>query len=75
MDISGLARYMMICVGTTGHTIAASALGALLDRSLVQMAEASADARTYDRRTIHTVSDIWDNNTFPLFRALGARTS
>ncbi|MGW4801369.1 hypothetical protein ACWEPC_54000 [Nonomuraea sp. NPDC004297] len=62
-------------MGTTGHTIAASALGALLDRSLVQMAEASADARTYDRRTIHTVSDIWDNNTFPLFRALGARTS
>ncbi|GAA3543434.1 hypothetical protein GCM10022419_024490 [Nonomuraea rosea] len=49
--------------------------GALLDRSLVQMAEASADARTYDRNIIHTVSDVWDNNTFPLFRALAARTS
>lgn len=66
---------MMICVGMTGNAMAASALGALLDRSLVQMAEASADARTYDRQTIHTVSDVWDNNTFPLFRALAARTS
>ncbi|MET7336025.1 hypothetical protein [Nonomuraea sp. NPDC005650] len=62
-------------MGTTRNTMAASALGALLDRSLVQMAEASADARTYDRQTIHTVSDVWDNNTFPLFRALAARTS
>ncbi|GAA3704805.1 hypothetical protein GCM10022224_082780 [Nonomuraea antimicrobica] len=55
--------------------MAASALGALLDRSLVQMADASADARTYDRQTIHTVSDVWDNNTFLVFRALAARTS
>ncbi len=52
----------------------AGTLGALLDRSLVQMAEAAADARTYDRETIYTVSDVWDNNTFPLFRALAART-
>ncbi|MEW1838737.1 hypothetical protein AB0392_12345 [Nonomuraea angiospora] len=66
---------MMICVGMTGNAMAASVLGALLDRSLVQMAEASADARTYDRRTIHTVSDVWDNNAFSLFRALAARTS
>ncbi|WP_431913534.1 hypothetical protein [Nonomuraea jabiensis] len=66
---------MMICVGMTGNAVAASALAALLDRSLAQIAEASADARTYDRQTIHTVSDVWDNNTFPLFRALAARTS
>lgn len=66
---------MMICMWMTGNAMAASALVALLDRSLVQMAEASADARTYDRRTIHTVSDVWDNNTFPLFRVLAARTS
>ncbi|GAA0363888.1 hypothetical protein GCM10009530_11970 [Microbispora corallina] len=50
------------------------ALGALLERSLVQIAEASADARLYDRRTIHTVSDVWDNNTFPLFHAATALT-
>ncbi|MEU7852506.1 hypothetical protein [Nonomuraea sp. NPDC049141] len=62
-------------MGMIGNAMAASALGALLDRSLVQMAEASADARTYDRQTIHTVSDVWDNNTLPLFRALAARTS
>ncbi|GAA2215159.1 hypothetical protein GCM10009850_106260 [Nonomuraea monospora] len=62
-------------MGVTGNAMAADALGALLDRSLVQMAEASADARTYDRRTIHAVSDVWDNNTFPLFRAFAARTS
>jgi hypothetical protein len=39
------------------------------------MAEAAADARTYERDTIHTISDVWDNNTFPLFRAMAARTS
>ncbi|MFD1535675.1 hypothetical protein [Nonomuraea guangzhouensis] len=62
-------------MGMIGNAVAASAFSALLDRSLVQMAEASADARTYDRQTIHMVSDVWDNNTFPLFRALAARTS
>jgi len=51
------------------------ALGSLLDRSLVQIAEASSDARTYDRRTIHEVADVWDNNTFPLFHAATAATS
>ncbi|MEW9533362.1 hypothetical protein [Microbispora sp. NPDC049125] len=56
-------------------TEAAGAFAALLDRSLVQMAEASADARTYDRKAIYTVADVWDNNTFPLFRAMAARTS
>lgn len=65
----------MICVETARNATTAGALGALLDRSLVQMAEAASDARTYDRATICTVSDVWDNNTFPLFRALAARTS
>jgi hypothetical protein len=46
-----------------------AALCALLDRSIVQIAEASADARVFDRATIIGVSDVWDNNTFPLFRA------
>lgn len=41
------------------------ALGALLDRSVVQIAEAAGDARTFDRETIRAVSDMWDNNTFP----------
>lgn len=68
-------RCMMICMGMSRKARAADAFGALLDRSLMQMAEASADARTYDREIIHTVSDAWDNNTFPLFRALAARTS
>ncbi|MEU7916805.1 hypothetical protein [Microbispora bryophytorum] len=54
---------------------ALNALGSLLDRSLVQIAEASADARTYDRRTINEVADVWDNNTFPLFDAATARIS
>ncbi|WP_214106775.1 hypothetical protein [Acrocarpospora catenulata] len=47
----------------------------MLDRSLVQIAEASADARVYDRHTIRKVSDVWDNNTFPLFHAATALTS
>ncbi|MEV1203325.1 hypothetical protein AB0J07_25375, partial [Microbispora rosea] len=51
----------------TRQGTALGALGSLLDRSLAQIAEASADARTYDRRTIYEVADVWDNNTFPLF--------
>ncbi|WP_432924252.1 hypothetical protein ACQPZZ_28970 [Microbispora sp. CA-135349] len=54
---------------------ALGALGSLLDRSLLQMAEASADARTYDRQAIYGVADVWDNNTFPLFHAATAFTS
>ncbi|MFF7636143.1 hypothetical protein ACFZB9_23790 [Kitasatospora sp. NPDC008050] len=57
------------------RTAALPVLGALLDRSLAQIAEAAADARTYDRETIRAVSDVWDNNTFPLFRAATARTA
>ncbi|RGD57395.1 hypothetical protein DR950_05950 [Kitasatospora xanthocidica] len=49
-------------------------LGALLDRSLVQIADAAADARCFDRETIHMAADVWDNNTFPLFRAATAGT-
>ncbi|WP_055481354.1 hypothetical protein [Sphaerimonospora mesophila] len=54
---------------------ALDALGSLLDRSLVQITAASADARTYDRRTIYKVADVWDNNTFPLFHATTAPIS
>ncbi|MFD6950093.1 hypothetical protein A6A08_16115 [Nocardiopsis sp. TSRI0078] len=51
----------------TGPALAA--LGALLDRSLEQIAEAAADARTFDRETVRAVADVWDGNTLPLFRA------
>ncbi|MFK3732366.1 hypothetical protein ACI2LJ_19100 [Streptomyces sp. NPDC088090] len=33
------------------------------------MAEAAADVRLFDREAIHTASDVWDNNLFPLFWA------
>ncbi|WP_329562036.1 hypothetical protein [Kitasatospora sp. NBC_01266] len=58
--------------GRRGSSIAA--LGALLDRSLVQIADASSDARRFDRETISVVADVWDNNTFPLFGAATAGT-
>ncbi|MGW5879018.1 hypothetical protein ACWFMI_20955 [Nocardiopsis terrae] len=51
-----------------------AALGALLDRSLHQIADAARDARTFDRETIRAVSDAWDNSTFPLLRAATGRT-
>lgn len=44
-------------------------LCALLDRSITQIAEASADARAFDRATIVRVADVWDNNAYPLFHA------
>ncbi|MEV7781765.1 hypothetical protein [Kitasatospora sp. NPDC088351] len=53
---------------------ALTALAALLDRSLVQIAEAAADGRTFDRSLIVRVSDVWDNNTLPLFAAATGRT-
>ncbi|MDH6129627.1 hypothetical protein [Kitasatospora sp. GP82] len=53
---------------------AVAVLGALLDRSLLQIADASSDARRFDRETISVVADVWDNNTFPLFRAATAST-
>ncbi|GAB7184587.1 hypothetical protein ATKI12_4418 [Kitasatospora sp. Ki12] len=49
-------------------------LGALLDRSLMQIADAAADARCFDRETIRAAADVWDNNTFPLFRVATAGT-
>jgi hypothetical protein len=52
-----------------------AAWGAVLDRSIEQMAAASGDARTFDRRLIVKVSDVWDNNTFPFFAAAAARSS
>ncbi|KOX09963.1 hypothetical protein [Nocardiopsis sp. NRRL B-16309] len=48
------------------------ALGALLDRSLVQIADA---AHTFDHQTVTAVADVWDNNTFPLFRAATGRSA
>ncbi|MFD4904188.1 hypothetical protein [Kitasatospora purpeofusca] len=53
---------------------AVAVLGALLDRSLVQIADASSDARCFDREAIRVAADVWDNNTFPLFRAATAVT-
>lgn len=49
-------------------------LAALLDRSLVQIADASADARRFDREVIRHAADVWDNNTAPFFRAATAGT-
>ncbi|UGQ12464.1 hypothetical protein LO772_02280 [Yinghuangia sp. ASG 101] len=46
-------------------------LVALLDRSVRQIAEAAADVRWFDRATIRVASDVWDNNLFPLFWAVG----
>ncbi|MFJ8746285.1 hypothetical protein ACIRL2_43920 [Embleya sp. NPDC127516] len=49
-------------------------LVALLDRSLARIAAAAADARCFDREAILVAADVWDNNTFPLFRAVTAGT-
>ncbi|WP_327676473.1 hypothetical protein [Kitasatospora sp. NBC_00458] len=54
---------------------ALAAFAALLDRSLVRIAEAAADARTFDRETVVRCSDVWDNNTLPLWAAAGRRTA
>ncbi|WP_149262632.1 hypothetical protein [Actinomadura sp. K4S16] len=54
--------------------MAAAAFGALLDRSVMQIEAAAADGRTFDRETVRSVSDAWDNNTFPLFCTALART-
>ncbi|MGW1465075.1 hypothetical protein ACWCPT_12095 [Streptomyces sp. NPDC002308] len=52
----------------------AAALGALLDGSLTQIADASADARRFDRESVRAAADVWDNGTYPLFRAATALT-
>ena len=54
---------------------AIAAYGALLDGSLALIREASRDARSFDRATVYRAADVWDNNTFPLFRAARARTA
>ena len=35
--------------------------------------EASVDGRAFDRETVRAVSDVWDGNTFPVFRVALAR--
>ncbi len=52
---------------------ALAALGALVDRSVVRIADAARDARTFDRETVRAVSDLWDNAVLPLFRAVTGR--
>jgi hypothetical protein len=49
-----------------------TALACLLDRSFTQIAEASADARWFDRLTIAAVADVWADNTVGLIRAVAA---
>lgn len=70
---------MAVCQGfgmrpPTTPAPALAALGALLDRSLVEIADAARDARTYDRETVRAVSDLWDNTTYPLFWAASGRS-
>lgn len=48
------------------------AWAAVLDRSFEQLAEASADARTFDRSVVAEVADVWDNNTFAFVAAASA---
>ncbi|MFI7064551.1 hypothetical protein ACIBL3_26410 [Kribbella sp. NPDC050124] len=50
-----------------------AAWAAVLDRSIEQIAAASADARTFDRQLIISVSDVWDNNTHGFFAAAVTR--
>ncbi|BCJ40071.1 hypothetical protein GCM10010168_29290 [Actinoplanes ianthinogenes] len=42
---------------------------AVLDESVAEMAAVAADPRHFDRLKIYRLADIWDNNTFPFFRA------
>ncbi|GAA1421271.1 hypothetical protein [Catellatospora coxensis] len=49
--------------------------GSLLDRSVDDIARHCADARAFDRQAIYRLSDIWDNNTFPLLYAATAPTA
>jgi hypothetical protein len=46
--------------------------GALFDRSISHIAEASGDARVFDTETIYRLSDVWDNNMYPLVCAATA---
>ncbi|MES9603467.1 hypothetical protein [Actinomadura sp. NPDC000929] len=53
--------------------MAAAAFGALLDRSVARIEAVAADGRMFDREAVHWTSDVWDNNTFALFRVAVAR--
>ncbi|MGQ4271964.1 hypothetical protein [Nocardiopsis changdeensis] len=53
---------------------ALAVLGALLDRSLVQIEDATADARFHDRETVRAAADVWDDNTRALFVSALGRT-
>jgi hypothetical protein len=46
---------------------AVSIFAALLDRSVAQIGQLSADGRHFDRQAVARIADVWDNNTFPLF--------
>ncbi|MEV4003179.1 hypothetical protein [Actinomadura sp. NPDC049753] len=56
------------------ESVAAAAFGALLDRSVAQIEAVATDGRMFDREAVRWVSDVWDNNTFALFRVAVART-
>jgi hypothetical protein len=55
-------------------TSALTTWGAILDRSLAQLAAGSADLTTIDGRVVNRIADVWDNNTAPFFGAALART-
>jgi hypothetical protein len=48
--------------------------GVILDRSLEDIAAASADPASFDGRLVNQLADVWDNNTAPFFGAALART-
>lgn len=43
--------------------------GAILDRSLCEIAATSADPAAFDGRLVNRIADVWDNNTVPFFGA------
>jgi hypothetical protein len=48
--------------------------GSILDRSLAEIAAASAAPETFDGRLVNRIADVWDNNAAPFFGAALART-
>ncbi|MGW1996055.1 hypothetical protein [Embleya sp. NPDC001921] len=69
LGVSGLRGAATIRRGS-----AVAVLVALLDRSPARIAASAADARCFDREAVRVAADVWDNNTFPLFRAVTAGT-
>ncbi|MFJ5230656.1 hypothetical protein ACIQBJ_12280 [Kitasatospora sp. NPDC088391] len=49
------------------HPEALAAYAALLDHSVDRIAELASDARHFDRKEVHRLADVWDNNTHALF--------